>query len=93
MKVGTIFEASPIPLSKWLTAAWLLAGSANGIGSSDLGRVLHLQQKTAWFILHRIRRSMNSRRFNSPTPWLAQAGAILPDDGTSTQYAPAGATV
>lgn len=64
IKVGTIFEASPIPLSKWLPAVWLLANCRNGISSYELGRALDVTQKTAWFMLHRIRLAMQAGTFD-----------------------------
>ncbi len=57
-KVGTIFEDSPISFSKWLPAIWLLANTKNGTSSHELGRALGVTQKTAWFMLHRIRAAM-----------------------------------
>ncbi len=59
-KVGTIFEDSPIGLDKWLPAFWLIASNRNGISSHELGRALEVTQKTAWFMLHRIREAMQS---------------------------------
>jgi transposase-like protein len=58
-KVGTIFEDSPIPLEKWLPAMWLLTNCKNGISSYELGRALGVTQKTAWFMLHRLRLAMH----------------------------------
>lgn len=58
VKVGTIFEDSPIGLDKWLPAVWLLASNRNGISSCELARGLGVTQKTAWFMLHRIRTAM-----------------------------------
>ena len=63
VKVGTIFEDSPIPLEKWLPAMWLLTNSKNGISSYEIGRALEVTQKTAWFMLHRIRLAMQSGSF------------------------------
>jgi transposase-like protein len=63
LKVGTIFEDSPIGLDKWLVAVWLLADSKNGISSYELGRALGVTQKTAWFMLHRVRKAMQSGTF------------------------------
>src|SRR5579875_43762 len=57
-KVGTIFEDSPIPLTKWLPAIWMIANCKNGISSMELHRALGVTQKTAWFMLHRIRVAM-----------------------------------
>ena len=58
VKVGTVFEDSPIGLDKWLPALWLVANSKNGISSHEMGRALGVTQKTAWFINHRIRLAM-----------------------------------
>lgn len=54
-KVGTIFEDSPLGLDKWFVAVWCIANARNGISSHELGRALGVTQKTAWFMLHRIR--------------------------------------
>ena len=64
VKVGTIFEDSPISLSKWLTAVWLIANAKNGISSYELHRAIGVTQKTAWFMLHRIRRAMQTGSFD-----------------------------
>jgi transposase-like protein len=58
VKVGTIFEDSPLGLEKWLPAAWLITNAKNGISSYELHRSLGVTQKTAWFMLHRIREAM-----------------------------------
>ena len=55
LKTGTIFEDSPIALEKWLPTAWLLMTCKNGISSCELARDLKVTQKTAWFMLHRVR--------------------------------------
>ena len=55
VKVGTIFEDSPISLDKWLTAMWMIANCKNGVSSWEIHRDLGVTQKTAWFMLHRIR--------------------------------------
>ena len=62
-KVGTIFEDSPIGLDKWLPAIWLIASNRNGISSYELARGLKVTQKTAWFMLHRIREAMADESF------------------------------
>ncbi len=64
VKVGTIFEDSPLGLDKWLPAAWLIAHSKNGISSHELGRSLGITQKSAWFVLHRIRLAMQTGSLN-----------------------------
>jgi transposase-like protein len=63
VKVGTIFEDSPLGLDKWLPALWLLANAKNGISSYELGRSLGVTQKTAWFMLSRIRLAMQTKSF------------------------------
>jgi transposase-like protein len=64
VKLGTIFEDSPIGLDKWLPAIWLLVNAKNGISSYELHRALGVTQKTAWFMLHRIRLAMQTKTFN-----------------------------
>jgi transposase-like protein len=59
IKVGTIFEDSPLPMSKWLPAVWMIANMKNGVSSHELARSLGVTQKTAWFMLHRIRLAMH----------------------------------
>jgi len=58
--VGTIFEDSPIKLDKWLSALWLITNAKNGISSCEIARALGVTQKTAWFMLHRIRLAMHN---------------------------------
>jgi len=63
LKVGTIFEDSPIGLEKWLPAVWLIVAAKNGISSYELHRSLGVTQKSAWFMLHRIRLAMKTGSF------------------------------
>jgi transposase-like protein len=63
VKVGTIFEQSPLPLSVWLPAVWLLANSKNGVSSHELGRALGITQKSAWHVLHRVREALRDGSF------------------------------
>lgn len=60
VKVGTVFEDSPIGLDKWLIALWLIVNAKNGISSCELARALSVTQKTAWFMLHRIRLALQA---------------------------------
>lgn len=60
-KVGTIMEDSALPLEKWMAAIWLLSSCKNGVSSHELARHLGITQKSAWFMLHRIRFAMQSR--------------------------------
>lgn len=63
VKVGTIFEDSPIGLDKWLPAVWLTANCKNGISSYELAKHLGVQQKSAWFMLYRITLAMQTGTF------------------------------
>src|SRR5450759_3722464 len=63
LKVGTVFEDSPIPLEKSLPAVWLLVSCKNGISSYEVARALGITQKSAWFMMHRIRKAMQSGSF------------------------------
>jgi transposase-like protein len=58
VKVGTIFEDSPITLDKWMMVMWMLANCKNGVSSYEIHRSIGVTQKTAWFMLHRIRLAM-----------------------------------
>ncbi len=62
-KLGTIFEDSPIGLDKWMLALWLIVNCKNGVSSYEIARDLKVTQKTAWFMLHRIREAMSNRKF------------------------------
>jgi transposase-like protein len=63
VKVGTIFEDSPIALEKWLPCLLLIANGKNGISSYEVARALGVTQKTAWFMLHRVRLAMQGDNF------------------------------
>ena len=60
VKIGTVFEASNLPLHKWLQAIYLMCSSKKGISSNQLGRTLGIQVRSAWFLSHRIREAMRS---------------------------------
>lgn len=62
-KVGTIFEDSPLGLDKWFVCVWSIANAKNGISSCEVARALGATQKTAWFMLHRIRKAMDTDSF------------------------------
>src|SRR5215469_500404 len=61
VKLGTLFEDSPITLDKWLAALWMLVNCKNGISSYEVGRDLGITQKSAWFVLHRLRLALHKR--------------------------------
>ncbi len=64
IKVGTIFEDSPISLDKWLPAVWMIVNDKNGISSYEVARALGITQKSAWFMMHRIRTAMQRGGFD-----------------------------
>jgi transposase-like protein len=100
VRVGTIFEDSPISFSKWLPAFWLLANTKNGTSSHELGRALGVTQKTAWFMFHRIRLAMKAESLMplageveadetfvggvSRTSWKARSGFVKLPHGPAT---------
>jgi len=67
VKVGSIFEDSPLGLDKWLAGIWLLANAKNSISSHEVGRALGITQKSAWFMVHRIALAMETRTFEKFT--------------------------
>lgn len=78
VKVNSIFEDSPIPLQKWLPALWQLVNCKNGISSYELAKALGVTQKTAWFILHRLRLVLK----DAAAPKLGQGGGPVECDET-----------
>jgi transposase-like protein len=66
IKVGTIFEDSKIGLHKWFMAIWLITSHKKGIASTQLARDIGVTQKTAWFMLHRLRHAAETKSFNAP---------------------------
>lgn len=75
IKVGTIFEGSKISMRKWIATVWLLTTSRKGIASTQLAREIGVTQKTAWFMLHRLRHAARTRSFARPL-----AGAVEVDE-------------
>lgn len=61
VKLGTIFEDSALSLTKWLPALWMLVNCKNGISSYELGKALGVSQKSAWFMLHRLRLALQEK--------------------------------
>lgn len=64
VKVGTVFEDSPIGLDKWLSAVWMIVNAKNGVSSYEIHRSLGVTQKTAWFMMHRIRLALQTGSFD-----------------------------
>src|SRR6266849_598848 len=65
IKVGTVMEDSPIGLDKWLTAMWMILNCKNGVSSCEIAKNVRVNQKSAWFMLHRIRLSMQDQGLGS----------------------------
>jgi transposase-like protein len=64
VKVGSIFEDSPIGLDKWLPALWMLVNCKNGVSSYEIARDIGVTQKSAWFMLHRLRMAIQAKSFS-----------------------------
>lgn len=63
VKLGTVMEDSPIGLDKWLAAMWMICNAKNGVSSYEIHRAIGITQKSAWFLLHRIRLAMQQGSF------------------------------
>jgi transposase-like protein len=66
IKVGTIFESTKLPLRKWFMAIWMITNHPKGIASTTMAKDLDITQKTAWFVLHRVRHAARTKSFNMP---------------------------
>jgi transposase-like protein len=66
IKVGTIFEGTKLPLRKWFIAIWMITSHKKGIASTQLARDLKITQKSAWFVLHRLRYAARTQSFAAP---------------------------
>jgi transposase-like protein len=81
-KAGTVMEDSPIPADKWLTAVWMLGSCKNGVSSYEIGKAIGVTQKSAWFMLHRIRLglSLNAKKFGTKTKIGGGSGPVEVDE-------------
>ena len=77
VKVGTVFEASHVPMRHWLQAMFLMASSKKGVSANQLHRTLGCTLKTAWFIEHRIREAMTA---GALAPFGSDGGAVEADE-------------
>ena len=89
--MGTIFERSQVPLSKWLLALYLMSASKNGIAANELRRTIDVTQTTAWYMLHRLREAMRQASLDT------LSGIIVADEAyiggePKNRHRPAGAT-
>ena len=66
IKVGTIFEDTKLPLRKWFMAIWMITNHPKGIASTTLAKDLKITQKSAWFVMHRLRHAARTKSFNAP---------------------------
>lgn len=73
IRVGTIFEDSKIELRKWFMAIWLITSHKKGIASTQLAKDIGVTQKTAWFMLHRLRHAAQTHSFNRPLAGTVEA--------------------
>lgn len=73
IKVGTIFEDTKLPLRKWFLAMWMITSHKKGIASTQLAKDLKITQKTAWFVLHRLRHAARTQSFNAPLEGISEA--------------------
>ena len=73
IKVGTIFEDTKLPLRKWFMAIWLITNHPKGVASTTLAKDLKVTQKTAWFMLHRLRHAAQAKSFKAPLDGAVEA--------------------
>lgn len=73
IKVGTIFSDTKLPLRKWFMAIWLITSHKKGIASTQLAKDLKITQKSAWFVLHRLRHAARTNSFNAPLKGTVEA--------------------
>jgi ISXO2-like transposase domain len=73
IKVGTIFADTKLPLRKWFAAVWMITNHPKGIASTTLAKDLKITQKSAWFVLHRLRHAARTNSFNAPLKGTVEA--------------------
>ncbi len=77
VRMGTIFEESKLPMTKWLQAIFLMTASKKGVSAHQLHRTLEITYKSAWFLAHRIREAMRSGEL---APFGSNGGAVEVDE-------------
>jgi transposase-like protein len=80
VKLGSIFEDSALPLQKWMPAMWMLANCKNGVSSHEIARALGVTQKSAWFMLHRLRLAMKGYDVGTKLGGKDNGGAVEVDE-------------
>src|ERR1700722_5652480 len=73
IKVGTIFQDTKLPLRQWFAAIWMITNHPKGIASTTLAKDPNITQKSAWFILHRLRHAARTNSFNAPLKGTVEA--------------------
>lgn len=73
IKAGTIFADTKLPLRKWFITIWMITSHTKGIASTQLARDLRITQKSAWFMLHRLRHAAQTKSFNRPLKGMVEA--------------------
>jgi transposase-like protein len=87
IKVGTVFEDTKVPLRKWLMALWLMASHKKGIASTQLAKDIKVTQKTAWFMMHRLRHAAATKSFNAPLAGTVEADETFVGGKEKTKHA------
>lgn len=77
IKVGTIFEDTKLPLRKWFMAIWMITNHPKGIASTTLAKDLNITQKTAWFVLQRLRYAAQTKSFSAPLKGTVESDTTL----------------
>jgi transposase-like protein len=77
IKVGTIFEDTKLPLRKWFMAIWMATNHPKGIASTTLAKDLAITQKSAWFVMHRLRHAARTNSFNAPLKGTVEADSTF----------------
>src|SRR5580700_10070175 len=80
VKVGTVFEESPLGLDKWMVTLWMLVNCKNGVSSYEVHRAIGVTQKSAWFMLHRLRYALQQPETKSPKDQIGGFGAVEVDE-------------
>lgn len=80
VKVGTIFEDSPIGLDKWMIGMWMLVNCKNGVSSYELARTVGITQKSAWFMLQRLRLALRPLAYGNTTKLGGPGGEVEIDE-------------
>jgi transposase-like protein len=87
IKVGTIFEDTKLPLRKWFAAVWMITNHPKGIASTTLAKDLKITQKSAWFVMHRLRHAARTNSFNAPLKGTVEADTTFVGGKSKNRHA------